>query len=334
MVRARRRPLALLAACLGLAAVTGCTANASNPPARARPAAAGAGPSVSISVSMEKRPAGGRAPSPPAEGVNVPAFRALAREEVGAWASSPLAKVYRAGLVLLDPVLTSPPSGGFPSTADQTAFADGALVFAGSPPTALPTGVVTWSGGATMKVPVLSAARAFAVLTRGGTCTSCGPAPLTVTAASPTTVAVPTSRGTASVPAWAFTIRGVPDPVIRVALAPGSYVTPDQASGALPPRELAALGTGFVGVWNARTSPGEVNLVADLPGSLCDTSWGGLAYETSSVVVVGGWVYRASARHGCMASLVQRRALVPLGAPVGNRVVLDAATGQPVTQEP
>jgi hypothetical protein len=100
--------------------------------------------------------------------VNVAAFNTLARQEASAWARSPLAKVWRTGLVLLDPVLTAAPSGGLPSTADQSALADGALVFEGPPPSGRPAGLVTWSDGSTMKVAVLSATRAFDALTRGG----------------------------------------------------------------------------------------------------------------------------------------------------------------------
>ena len=285
MVRARRRPLVLLAACLGLAAVAGC-ATANSPPGGAVKPSASYMDSVS-EVSPAAQPPSPSSPPPP-EGVNVAAFNTLARQEVGAWARSPLAKVWQTGLVLLDPVLTSAPSGGFPSGADENAFADGALVFAGPPPSGLPADVVTWSDGSTMKVPVLSATRSFDALTRGGSCVACVTAPLVVTAARPTTTAVPTSRGTASVPAWSFTIKGVSTPVIQVALAPGSYVTPHSNGAILPAKELGPLGTGFIATTNAR----------------------------------------------CAATILQRLAAVRLATPVGDQVILDAASGQPVTQEP
>jgi hypothetical protein len=50
--------------------------------------------------------------------------------------------------------------------------------------------------------------------------------------------------------------------------------------------------------------------------------------------VVGGWLYRPDPNGGCLAAIVRRLAAVRLTAPVGDRVVLDAATGKPVTQEP
>ena len=336
MMRARRRPLALVATCLALAAIAGCASASSTPPAGT--VKAGASPSVSYldsvsEVSPTAQPASPlAAPSP--VGVNVAAFNALARQEASAWARSPLAKVWRTGLVLLDPVLTAAPSGGLPSTADQSSLADGALVFEGPPPSGRPAGLVTWSDGSTMKVAVLSAARSFDALTRGGSCVACVSTPLVVTAARPTTVAVPTSRGTASVPAWAFTIKGVSSPVIQVALAPGSYVTPHSNGAILPARELRPLGTGFAATTNAHVSVTGRTLTLSLDGEYCDAKWGGLVYETGGAVVVGGWLYRPDPKGGCLAAIVRRLAVVRLAAPVGGRVVLDAATGQPVTQEP
>ena len=54
----------------------------------------------------------------------------------------------------------------------------------------------------------------------------------------------------ASVPAWAFTIKGVSTPVIQAALPPGSYVTP--YTYGTPTENVRPLGTAFVGgdlVW-------------------------------------------------------------------------------------
>jgi hypothetical protein len=183
-------------------------------------------------------------------------------------------------------------------------------------------------------VAVLSATRSFDALTRGGSCVACVSTPLVVTAARPTTVAVPTSRGTASVPAWAFTIKGVSTPVIQVALAPGSYVTPQSDGAILPAKELGPLGTGFAATTNTHVSVTGRTLTLSLDGEYCDTKWGGLVYETGGAVAVGGWLYRPDPNGGCLAAIVRRLAVVRLAAPVGDRVVLDAATGQPVTQEP
>jgi hypothetical protein len=268
MVRARRRPLALLAALIGLAAVAGCAAAGSTRAAGS--AAASARPPESVVVAPatgQPVPLHSTPPlSPPPEGVNVAAFNSLARQEASAWARSPLARAWRTGLVVLTPdELSSGPSGGFPSGAAKLAFVNGDLVFTGSPPTGAPAGVVTWSDGARLKVPVLSEARVFSELASGRQCPGCATTQLAVTAARPATLDVRTSRGTASVPAWAFTLKGVSTPVIQAALAPGSYMTPYTYGS--PAEKLAPLGNAFVGGGPVRPSADGRTLTIGLGGS-------------------------------------------------------------------
>jgi hypothetical protein len=335
MMRARRRPLALAATCVGLAAMAGCASASSTLPAGA--VKAGASPSVSYLDSVPEvppaaQPASPRASSSP-EGVNVAAFDALARREATAWARSPLAKAWRTGLVLLDTgSLASGPSGGFPSDVDKEAFINGDLVFTGPPPSGAPPGVVTWADGSAMKVTVLSEARVFGELTGDRQCPGCATKPLAVTAARPTTMDVLTSRGTASVPAWAFTLKGVSTPVIQAALAPGSYLTPYSYGSS--PEKLAPLGPAFVGGGPVWPSAGGRTLTVGVAGSPCDKAWGGLVAEVGGVVVVGGWMQNPNPEQACADVLELRRAAVRLAAPLGQRVVLDAGTGRPVTLEP
>jgi hypothetical protein len=333
MVRARRRPLALLVACLGLVAVAGCAAAGST--RLAGTAAASARPPDSVVASASGQPVPHHSTpslSPPPEGVNVAAFNSLARQEASAWARSPLATAWRTGLVVLTDDLSSGPSGGFPSGAAKLAFINGDLVFSGPPPTGAPAGVVTWPDGSRLKVPVLSEARVFSELTSGRQCPGCATTPLAVTAARPATLDVLTSRGTASVPAWAFTLKGVSAPVIQAALAPGSYLTPYTYGSSA--EKLAPLGTAFVGGGFVRPSADGRTLTVGLGGSPCDTVWGGLAAEVGGVVVVGGWMHDPNPAQPCTAMLVQRLAAIRLAAPLGDRIVLDAATGLPVTEEP
>ena len=138
--------------------------------------------------------------------------------------------------------------------------------------------------------------------------------------------------GTASVPAWAFTLKGVPSPVIQAALAPGSYLTLDTYGSSA--EKLAPLGTAFVGGGPVTPSADGRTLTVGLAGSPCDTAWGGLVAEVGGVVVVGGWMHNPNPAQPCAAMLVLRLAAVRLAAPLGDRVVLDAATGRPVTEEP
>jgi hypothetical protein len=262
--------------------------------------------------------------------VNVAAFNALAKQEASAWPQSPLGKIWSTGLVV--PVaddLSSGPSGGFPSGETKEAFGNGNLVFTGSPPSRAPAGVVTWADGSSMKVPVLSEAQVFNALKNpaGGMCPSCVTTPLAVTAAQPTTMPIATSRGTATVPAWAFTLQGVSTPVLQAALPPGSYVT--QYPSGQPAEQLGPLGKGFVGAVAAAPAADGRTLTLMLEGSPCDKTWGGLVAEAGDVVVVGGWMHDPHPDAPCAASLVGRTVTVRLAKPLGDRVVLDAATGSP-----
>ena len=304
MISLNRRSFSLVGVCLGLILAAGCGASA----------AVG-------------RPTG----SPPSGPVNVRAFDALARQEAAAWARSPLAKAWRTGLVVLSPAALSPgPSDGFPSGQDKADFLNGDLVFTGPAPSVRPAGVVTWPGGATMTVPVLSEARTFAELTRSRECPACATTPLDVTAAKPATLAVATSRGMAKVPAWAFTLKGVPGAVIEAALPAGSYLTPGQA--ARPSAAgLAALGKAFASALAATVSADGRTLTLGLYGGACDSRWGGLGTEAGGAVVVGGWTLIPKSTVVCAAVGVLHTAKIRLPAPVGDRVIIDAATGQPIT---
>ena len=330
MVRVGRRSFFLLAACLGLVAVAGCAARAGSSSAAGQAATSVGGAGVPASAPTAMSTA-----SPPPGAVSVGAFDALARQEAVAWARSPLAKAWRTGLVVLSPEdeLSSGPSGGFPSGQDKEDFIDGDLVFTGQAPSGAPSGVVTWPGGSTMKVPVLSEARTFSELTSSRQCPSCATTPLDVTAAKPTTLAVGTSRGIAKVPAWAFTLKGVSGPVVQAALAPGSYVTPG-SKGSPSDVRLAALGKAFTGAGTAAVSADGRTLTLRLFGGPCDATWGGLATEADDAVVVGGWEVDPNPNVPCAAIGISRTTTVRLSAPVGDRVIIDASTGQPVTPSP
>jgi hypothetical protein len=330
MVGVERRSISLLAACLGLVAVAGCAAGAGSSSAAGPAATSAGGVGVPASAPTAMSTAG-----PPRGAVNVGAFDALARQEAVAWARSPLAQAWRTGLVVLSPQdeLSSGPGGGFPSGQDKEDFINGDLVFTGPAPSGAPAGVVTWPGGSTMKVPVLSEARTFSELTSSRQCPSCATTPLDVTAAKPATLAVRTSRGIAKVPAWAFTLKGVSGPVIQAALPPGSYVTPG-SKGSPSAARLAPLGKAFTGAGTAAVSADGRTLTLRLFGGPCDATWGGLETEADGAVVVGGWEVDPNPNAPCAALGVSLTTTVRLPAPVGDRVIIDASTGQPVAPFP
>jgi hypothetical protein len=143
---------------------------------------------------------------------------------------------------------------------------------------------------------------------------------------------IPTNRGTAVVPAWAFTIQGLGTQVIQAALPPGSYVT--ENSVRMPAENLGPLGKAFVGAAQAAVvSADGRTLEMWLANNPCSppATWGGLVAEVGDVVVVGGWIHdpHPLPATACVAGGRGQDVTVRLAAPLGDRVILDAATGSP-----
>ncbi|MGC4809113.1 hypothetical protein ACLQ29_01105 [Micromonospora sp. DT228] len=149
---------------------------------------------------------------------------------------------------------------------------------------------------------------------------------LTVTAVTFGAVPVRTSRGTAQVPAWLFTIKELATPVARLAVAP-TAVTPVPEPSA-PARPLA---DGLVGAQNIQAVD-DARMTVRLGVGACDTGITPLVWERPDVVVVGGSVTRATGE--CIAVLKLEPVAVTLGAPLGARPVLDVATGAPLSIAP
>jgi hypothetical protein len=320
-----RRQLALLAACLGVPALAGCV-GATQPAAGCQASAATSQPASSASAG----------PSP--QGVNVAAFDALAKQEASAWPQSPLGKVWKTGLVIpAADDLTGGPVRGFSSDGAREAFGNGNLVYTGPPPSGAPPGHITWADGSTTKVPLLSEAQVFTGLKNNawGRFPGCKTTALAVTGAQPTTMAVSTSRGTASVPAWAFTVSEANGPVFQAAIPPGSYLLEDSVRQ--PAADLGLLGKAFAGVAEAGLSgDGGRTLEMMLGGAPCNpaATRGGLVAEVGDVVVAGGWIRDPRPGAACPANLIGSDVTVRLAAPLGDRVILDAATGLPVAPVP
>ncbi len=252
------------------------------------------------------------------------AFTARARQVVAQWARSPIARVWRTGLVLLSPSeLTSiPPAAGFASQQQKDAFGSGRFTLGGRLPSAPLTGSVRWSTGE-ITVPLLTAQAAFGQLAVGQACAvpPCGH--LTVTAARPATLTVLTSRGPATVPAWRFTTAELPFPVTRAAIAPGAYSSlPAWAA------ERAGMLPGGAAV-TAVSADGRVLTVQIITGA-CVSGWGARVYSTATAVVVGSWSRDSATSGPCPAMAVMRQAQVRLSQPLGTRVILDAGTGLPL----
>jgi hypothetical protein len=267
--------------------------------------------------------------TPPVAGQDGPAaFVARARQVTAQWDRSAAARVWRAGLVLMDPSdLTPVPStAGFSSQREKDAFGSGHFRLAGTLPAGPLPGLVRWADGATLRLPVLTARAAFAELAAQRPCGgpgACGQ--LTVTGAQPGVVTVHTSRGLASVPAWRFTVAGLGWKVSEVAVARSALVVLP-GYGPIPP---AGQNTPGVNGLTAVSADGRA-LTLSFIGSACDAAWGAYRYESNSTVVAGSWEKPSPGNAPCPAVGMPRIARVRLARPLGTRVLLDVASGLPL----
>lgn len=151
---------------------------------------------------------------------------------------------------------------------------------------------------------------------------------LTITAAQRSTVAIRTTRGRAIVPAWRYTVAGLAQPLMVVAVAPSATTSlPDVTlSGHRAP-------DGLVSAMNLLSSRGDV--VAFTIGiGACDQDPRGLARETPELVVVGGSVTPSDAGAPCTAQLLLQRVEVRTKQPVGTRPIVDSLSGKPLLTGP
>lgn len=256
------------------------------------------------------------------------AFVARARQVTSQWDGSVAARLWRTGLVLMDPSELIPPSSGagFASGDEKDAFESGHFNLAGTLPTEPLPGVVRWADGSTLRLPLLTARAAFAELATQRPCgdpTGCDQ--LAVTGARPGVVTVLTSRGQASVPAWRFTVAGLGWMVNEVAVARSALVVLP-GYGPTPP---AGRNTPGVDALTKVSADGRT-LTLSFIGSACDAAWGAYRYETGGTVVAGSWEKSDAGNTPCVAMGVPRTVHVTLARPLGSRVILDVASGQPL----
>jgi hypothetical protein len=205
-------------------------------------------------------------------------------------------------------------------------------------------GVATFSGGATLKVPLISAFQAFNELTENSAVPSAAahcyppnpdPRCLTVTGARLAYTTIRTSRGAASVPAWQFTVQGHTEPVMQVAVNPNAF--PD-----VLPYDSVTLSQMLM----RRTPPPHQPLLlhgTDRPMvvdgqrlgimvyyGVGDTGVRGLAWESDDIVVVAGTsIPPPDGTSRPNIALVQA-VWVQLSRPLGDRLVVEAGDGRPL----
>lgn len=287
-----------------------------------------------------------------ASGADESAFKTRAERMAQAWREAGGQEQWRKGFVPLQ-ALTVPPEGVALTDGIKQALGAGWYRLA----TGMPrerggqTGTVRYPDGGTASVPLVTRAEAYDALDQGDPPPCAGPtvppaadapgadglganspasaqppkacAALTVTNITLGRVELLTSRGTAQVPAWLFTVRELGAAVARVAVAPSAIApVPTLKTGELPavPGLLAA---------QDLTTVKGASLGFRLGVGACDENIRPLLFEADDVVVVAGTANRAD--KVCTEQLILHPVSVTLAEAAGGRPVLDAVTGQVLT---
>jgi hypothetical protein len=187
-------------------------------------------------------------------------------------------------------------------------------------------GMVNFADGSTLAVPLTSAQQTFRQMAYGGK--DCAGASesrcLTVTAAQLTTTTIHTSRGIATVPAWAFSVAEAAYPIIRVAIAP-------DAVHPLPQYDLQRLGRPS----HLTSAQGPVVVDGNRLGfemiyGLGDSDLRGMVWESDEIIVVAGTSIRPPGIRidkGFFSPV-----WVQLSRPAGSRLIVEALSGLPLIE--
>ena len=244
-----------------------------------------------------------------------------ARQVSEAWEGSAAARVWREGYFPLgDPVRL--PEGAFHSDADKQAYQRQNFEIRGSLPGAPPKKrEVRWRDGGSLAVPVVSARAAYEKI-GGGSGPNPGPR-LTVTGVRLGEMAIDTGRGSATVPAWHFTVKGYDSPLKRVAVVASKLPKPPVK----PVPDLTEDLSELAGL-NTVSRDGRTVVLRAHHGS-CDDGPGVDVLESADNVVFSAWI-RNPSDGPCTADMRMKKVTVKLDRPVGDRMLLDAFTGRPV----
>lgn len=276
---------------------------------------------------------GSGAPDDPADG---PAdgltalFQRRAQRVDDAWTRDGLVERWRSSLVAAQGLTTEPDWTPRPNL--KAAFGNGWVRTATALPTTPGNGTVTYDDGTSVPVGTLDAQTAYDAMVnpRSGPC----PRPeggagcdwVTITSARRVTTSLLTARGPATVPAWSFSVQGLRAPLVRVAVE--AVEVGDLEPADLPPspadgRRVLLTGQDVVG-----HTPSS--LTVTLGSGACDTDLTEHVLETDDLVVVGGTALGPPPGQACNSMLRLQEVTVPLTAELGDRPVVDAASGRPL----
>ncbi|MCK2140174.1 hypothetical protein MWG58_03850 [Streptomyces sp. WAC00276] len=233
-----------------------------------------------------------------------------------AWEGSAAAKAWRTGYHPVEAAVR-PPRGGLRGAADERAYEERHFALDGKLPVQQPgDGTVRWGKGDSLKRPVQSAAESYRALAAGGGGEG---APLTVTGVERGEMRLATSRGPATVPAWLFLLEGYDAPLSWAAVTPSPLPrSPIARTGGAPQVDRIV----------ATSRDGRAVTVIAWHGA-CDDGAVVEALESRGSVVLSGSV-KGQKPGNCTKQAIGQRVTVKLERPVGERVLLDAHTGQPL----
>ena len=240
---------------------------------------------------------------------------ALLNRVLHAWAGFP-ARASPRPLVLLEGDILNPVNG-FPNDASKEAFGNGQITAPGA----------GWPDSPTrsMGFPVVGAAAAFTSLTTPDSNSVGSPPPLGTTAVQLGSGLFLTDRGWRTLPAWLFSLTGVQNPAKVLAVGPSAiYPAPATGAGSAPAQ------------LSVTASSGSRHIVANFFGApagtgVCTARYTLSIKESKQAVAVAVTSHPHQAPPGvgdvaCAAVAVPRHASGELRAPIGSRVVVDAAS--------
>jgi hypothetical protein len=240
------------------------------------------------------------------------------RAALDAWATFPVDASVRPVVLTSDPV--SNPASGFRTTDAKEAFLTGLF----TAPSTLPVGPADAGG-----YPVVGAADALAMMRAEGT-PAIGapraPAPLVITDVRFGDSSFETDRGARSLPVWLFSFAGVEDSAAVLAIAPSSRFR-------APPEPLGPSSVGARLAPDGRTA--TITFVGARAGrGPCTADYTVEQLASRTAVVVSVRELRQDSPSAptttCPAVGYSRMQTIVFAAPLGNRVLVDAATGAPV----
>lgn len=264
--------------------------------------------------------------------------------------TGPAGQTWRSGLIPLQDLTIAPDTALNEDLA--FAFSQGWYSLATSlPPGDHDRGTVSFPDGTSLSLPVVNAVAAYQAMhkgdppcsqsqqqpptglpspatgpTAGGPVGTVAPhtcARLTITDVKAGTTTLRTSRGAATVPAWLFTVRELPVPIARAAIATQETMTYPTFTPMDQPGRLASV--------SKLKTANDRQLEFTIGIGACDRNPTGLAYETDEAVVIGG---RTDQPRGstCDNSLVLQPVSVSLKQTLGSRAVFDAVSGRVLIQ--